>query len=199
MRCIPTPDTILEDDEIDVFESIIPEEDDYHDVMRQALWNTYRFRGIGNPDLAYWIRAMQARYGQIRTIYQIKFKALDEWLSSISGETEIDMSDGSYDLTQSTTYGHVISTSIGVRKNTAEREDNPDNPQGSTKYLSSRDTVTDDAASDSDTHSGIDTVHYVNKSYSGLSSETVSRFMESVTNLERQFADEFRMQFYHGA
>ena len=161
-RCIPTPDSILEDDEIDVFEQIVDDSEPYYAVMREALWSNYALRGIGNCDIAYWIKAMQLRYRQIRTVYNVKFQAVDEWLTSITGN--IDLAD-----------------SVSEYTTTTENEDTPDNPQGSTVYLSDRNTV-----------------KYNGKSYGGLSSETVSRFMDNVTNIEREFADEFRLQFYHG-
>lgn len=160
--CIPTPDSILEDDEIDVFEQIIDDSEPYYAQMREALWSNYGLRGIGNCDIAYWIKAMQLRYRQIRTVYNVKFQAVTEWLTSIA--QTIDLAD-----------------SVSEYTTTTENEDTPDNPQGSTVYLSDRNTV-----------------KYNGKSYGGLSSETVSRFMDSITNIEREFADEFRLQFYHG-
>lgn len=161
-RCIPTPDSILEDDEIDVFEQIVDDSEPYYAVMREALWSNYGLRGIGNCDIAYWIKAMQLRYRQIRTVYNVKFQAIDEWLTSITGN--IDLAD-----------------SVSEYTTISANEDTPDNPQGTTVYLSDRNTVT-----------------YNGKSYGGLSSETVSRFMDSITNIEKEFADEFRLQFYHG-
>ena len=161
-RCIPTPKSILDDDEIDVFESIVPDSEPFYDVMRKALWCNYGLRGIGNNNIAYWIDAMRLRYFQINTMYNVKFQAIDEWLTSIS--SSIDLADSSSEYTTTT-----------------ENEDTPDNPAGSTVYLSNRNKVT-----------------YNGKSYGGLSSETVSRFIDSVSNIEKQFADEFRMQFYHG-
>lgn len=161
-KCIPTPKSILDDDEIDVFESIIPDSEPFYDVMRKALWCNYGLRGIGNNNIAYWIDATKLRYFQINAMYNVKFQAIDEWLSAIS--SSIDFADSS------TEYSTI-----------SENEDTPDNPAGSTVYLSNRNTV-----------------KYNGKSYGGLSSETVSRFIDSVSNIEKQFADEFRMQFYHG-
>lgn len=161
-RCIPTPKSILDDDEIDVFESIVPDSEPFYDTMRKALWCNYGLRGIGNNNIAYWIDAMKLRYFQINSMYNVKFQAIDEWLTSIAS---------SIDLADSTTEYSTVS----------ENEDTPDNPAGSTVYLSNRNTV-----------------KYNGKSYGGLSSETVSRFIDNVSNLEKQFADEFRMQFYHG-
>lgn len=165
--CIPTPASILDEDELDVFEQIIPDTDDYHDMMREALWSTYRYRGIGSCNLAYWIRTMQDRYTLIKSTYSVKFKAVTEWLNKVTDPDEIiDMAD-----------------SESVYNTISETEDNPDNPQDSTtKYLSDRNTV-----------------QYSGKSYGGLSSETVRRFNDNVVDIEAEFADEFRRQFYFGA
>ena len=162
--CIPTPDSILEDDEIDVFEEIIPNTENYYALKREALWDVYAFRGIGNCDIAYWIKAMKHRYGRIKTMYDVKFKVLEEWLTQVSGVAPVDLSDSTSEYTMRT-----------------ENEDTPDNPQGNTVYLSDRNTVT-----------------YNGRSYGGLSSETVSRFTDAVPDIEKEFADEFRLQFYHG-
>ena len=162
--CIPTPDSILEDDEIDVFEQIIPNSEQFYALKREALWNFYALRGIGNCDMAYWIKAMQYRYGQIKTKYNVKFKVIEEWLTEVSGNDPVDLSDSSSEY-----------------KMTTENEDTPDNPQGNTVYLSDRNTVT-----------------YNGKSYGGLSSETVRQFIDAVPDIEKEFADEFRLQFYHG-
>ena len=162
--CIPTPDSILEDDEIDVFEEIIPDTEQFYALKREALWNFYALRGIGNCDIAYWIKAMKYRYGQIKTKYNVKFKTVEEWLDTVTGDNPVDLSDSSSEYTMRT-----------------ENEDTPDNPQGDTVYLSDRNTV-----------------KYNGKSFGGLSSETVSRFIDTIPNIEKEFADEFRYQFYHG-
>ena len=161
--CIPTPESILEDDEIDVFEEIIPDTDAYYAIKRQALWDTYALRGIGSCDLQYWLKAMKRRYGEIKTVYDVKLKALQIWLTSVSGNV-IDMSDSSSEYSTIT-----------------ENEDNPDNPQGSTRYISDRNTVT-----------------YNGKSYTGMTSESLTRFTESIPDIEGSFADEFKRLFYFG-
>ena len=160
--CLPTPMSIQEEDEIDVFEEIIPDTEPYFDIMRKALWTNYGLRGIGNPNITYWLDAMKLRYYQINTMYNAKFQALDEWLTANS--SSMDMADSQ------TEYSQI-----------SETEDTPDNPAGTTVYLSDRNKVT-----------------YNGKSYGGLSSETLKRFIDAIPNLEKEFADEFRMQFYHG-
>ena len=164
-ECVPTPQSILDDDEIDVFDAIIPEDEVYRDAMCSALWNTYRFRGIGNCNMAYWIQTMKDRYELIKYTYWVKFKAVGEWLEKVMDpDALIDMADSE------TTYETV-----------SETEDNPDNPQGDTVYLSDRNKV-----------------RYAGKSYGGLSSETLRRFNDAVVDIEQEFADEFRRQFYYG-
>ena len=160
--CIPTPMSIMEDDEIDVFEEIIPDTEPYYTLMRKALWSTYGMRGIGNANIQYWIQAMKLRYNAISDLYNMKFQAWSEFLTA--NAQSIDMADSQ------TQYSQI-----------SESEDTPDNPAGNTVYLSDRNTVT-----------------YNGKSYGGLSSETLSRFMDALPNLMEQFADEFKKQFYHG-
>ena len=161
---IPTPQSILDDDNRDVFEEIIDDSEVYHDMMRGILWAFYRYRGIGNCDLDYWVQNMKDRYLQVRVLYLPKFKLIDEWLTEVLGNDPVDLSEGKNDYTMIT-----------------EMEDTPDNPVGTSRYLSDRNTVT-----------------YNGKTYSGLSSETVSKFLDYVPDLERQFAEEFRKQFYFG-
>lgn len=154
--------SIQEDDEIDVFEEIIPDTEPFYDEMRKALWTTYGMRAIGNANIQYWIQAMKLRYYQINTMYNAKFQAVDEWLTA--NALSMDMADSQTEFTQ-----------------ISESEDTPDNPAGSTVYLSDRNTVT-----------------YNGKSYGGLSSETLKRFIDAIPNLEEEFAAEFKKQFYHG-
>ena len=160
--CLPTPMSIQEDDEIDVFEEIVPDSEPFYDIMRKALWTVYGMRAIGNANMQYWLQAMKLRYFQINTMYNAKFQALDEWLTA--NALSMDMADSQ------TEYSQI-----------SESEDTPDNPAGTTVYLSDRNTV-----------------KYNGKSYSGLSSDTLRRFIDAIPNLEKEFADEFRMQFYHG-
>lgn len=198
-KCIPTPQSIYDDTGEDVFETIFPDSEEYHDIMREIMWTTYRFRGIGNCDLAYWKQCMSDRYFDIKFKYMPKFKAVEEWLTIVmDSDNPIDMSDGSSESKTTTAYGHKITDSRGATKTTAEHEDNPDNPAGNTKYLANRDTTSGDAVTDTQTHSESDTVTFNDKRYSGLSSETLTRFMEMVPDIEREFADEFRKQFYWG-
>ena len=163
-RCILTPDSILADDERDVFEEIFPDSEVYYAVMRSIMWDFYGSRGIGSCDIDYWVKCMKRRYSQVKPTYLMKFKVFDEWMTENLGNDPVDLSDGVTEYTMKT-----------------ENEDTPDNPQGSTVYLSDRNTV-----------------RYDGKTFGGLSSETVSHFMDAVPDLCQQFADEFRRLFYFG-
>lgn len=161
--CIPTPQSILDEDGRDVFEEIF-DGVDYDDIMQIMMWSTYQFRGIGNCNIDYWVQSMKGRLGQIISKYLPKFKVFDEWYTTVMGVAPVDLSEGASEYTM---------------KN--ENEDTPDNPQGTSVYLSDRNTTT-----------------YNGKTYSGLSSETIARFMDYVPDLTAQFTDEFRKQFYWG-
>ena len=161
--CIPTPQSIYDDYERDVFDEIFGEVD-YGDIMKVMMWSTYQFRGIGNCNIDYWVQSMYARFTQIISKYLPKFNVFDEWYSNVMGVDPVDLSEGASEYTM---------------KN--ENEDTPDNPQGTSVYLSDRNTTT-----------------YNGKTYSGLSSETIARFMDYVPDLTSQFTDEFRKQFYWG-
>lgn len=162
MICIPTPQSILDNDRRDVFEEIVPDTEEYAAEKRRALWSRYAYRGIGSCDLEYWIKAMQYRYQEISDMYDLQWRAWEQWLAANAGT--IDMTDGSSE------YKTVTGT-----------EDNPDNPQGDTVYLSDRVTV-----------------EYNGKQSGGLSIERVVRFRDAVYSIARMFSDEFREQFYHG-
>ena len=161
--CIPTPQSIYDEYERDVFDEIFGDVD-YGNIMKVMMWSTYQYRGIGNCNIDYWVQCMYGRFTQIISKYLPKFKVFDEWYNNVMSIDPVDLSEGA------TNYQMVT-----------EMEDNPDNPQGDTKYLSDRNTVV-----------------YDGKTYSGLSSETIAKFMDYVPDLTAQFTDEFRKQFYWG-
>lgn len=45
--CLTTPQSILDNDEVDIFETLIPA-GTYHTKICNALWQMYRFRGLGS-------------------------------------------------------------------------------------------------------------------------------------------------------
>lgn len=160
---LETPDSILRKDNVDVFEEIIPNTDyDYLD-KRAELWNKYRYRGIASCDRDYWIQCMKDVYSIIKETWDIKIKAWKQYQTSII--SSIDFSESSQ------TYTNVI-----------EREDTPDSPAGTTRYLSDRTTNT-----------------YDGRSYTGLEADTVRKYINAVPDPWDAFANEFRRLFYWGA
>ena len=55
---IDTPQSILDDTQVDVFEQIIPNTAYEYQKKRDELWAKYRYRGIGSCDSNYWIQCM---------------------------------------------------------------------------------------------------------------------------------------------
>ncbi len=161
IHCVRTPQSILEEDERDVFEEIIPH-DSYYQAMRDALWNCFRYRGIGSCDVDYWVTCMHNRYSQIRDRYAVRFSAWTKWLQEMREDDAIEWSSGSETtiIDQSTTNG---STTTG--------EDFPDTriPTGTPEFLTDR-TVTDqDGTLDNTT---------TRSRTDGTQPEQVSRWME---------------------
>lgn len=122
MTCcsLPTPDSILEDDEIDVFEAIIPDSDNYYQAKRDYLWAMYRYRSIGCGNIPYWIQCMKDRNLLIKTEYDIKITAFGTLYDNVDANGP-DFSESSSEYDQENT-----------------REDVPDNATGTTEYLSER-------------------------------------------------------------
>lgn len=93
--CIPTPDSILNDDSLDVFEEIIPATESDYAMKRSALWVRFRYRGIGNPDIDYWLQCMKDRYASIAAVWDMKIKVWKEYLSRNS--ITVSMSSSEYE------------------------------------------------------------------------------------------------------
>ena len=162
----------------DVFSEVIDAGDDYADVMRQALWASYGLRGIGtcpdpepdangNTNIDSWLQAMRFRYWQIRTVYQARFAVFGEFLQRLYDDGP-DYSIGSTEF-----------------KTVSADENNPqepmldwDDPVSTTLYVDRRNWY-----------------QQKTKSFAGLDPATVAAYMDSIVNLEREFANEFRYQF----
>ena len=97
MYCQPTPYSILNDpdDGEDVFETIIPTSEAYYADKRAALWARFHDTGLGNEDKAYWERAMNYRYKEIKERYDIKFRVFSEYKARLAQASKVDLSDGS--------------------------------------------------------------------------------------------------------
>lgn len=119
---IETPQSIYDDDSVDVFEQIISATAYQYAKKRSELWARYRYAGLGSQDRAYWIQCMKDRYALIEETWDIKIKAWEQYQASISSGVDFSQSSA-----ESTTV--------------SEHEDTPDNPIGTNVYLADRNTV----------------------------------------------------------
>ena len=156
---IDTPQSILDDTQVDVFEQIIPNTAYEYQKKRDELWAKYRYRGIGSCDRTYWIQCMKDRKALIEETWDVKIKAWEQYLTSIA--SSVDFSAGSSTITTTT-----------------EREDTPDNPAGTTVYLSDRSKTVMDT-----------------KTYDGLESATVNDYIDSVPDPWDGFTSQFSKLF----
>ena len=159
---VETPQSILDRTTVDVFEQIIPNTAYQYQKKRNELWYRYRYRGIGSCDQAYWIQCMKDRYALIEETWDIKIKAWIQYETSVS--SSVDFSAGSYENTAVT-----------------EREDTPDNPAGTTVYLSDRSTTV-----------------MTGKTYADLESQTVDDYIKAIPDPWDGFTSQFRDYFYAG-
>lgn len=158
-----TPQRIDDEDEIDVFEQIVPNTDYEYAAKRGALWATYRYRFIGSCDVTSWIAVMKDRYNLIVREYDMKLRAYAAMVSSV------------------TLNGADLSASGSESEVVTENEDTPDTAADSTKYLSTRTTVSANG-----------------RTYQGLQSATVRDWMDGVARDPiRDFADEFSDLFVY--
>lgn len=160
--CVDTPQSIKDTDNVDVFEQIIPATAYEYLKKREELWARYRYHGLGSCDRAYWIQCMKDRYALIEDTWDIKIRAWKQYAASVS--TTVDFSAGSQEYSTVT-----------------EREDTPDNPAGTTVYLSDR-TKTE----------------YSGKQYTDLESKTVDDYIKYVPDPWDGFTSQFRELFYFG-
>lgn len=119
-----TPQRVLDEDEVDVFEQIVPNTDYEYAAKRSALWATYRYRFIGSCDVNEWIAVMKDRYSLIVREYDLKLRTYAAMV------TEVTVNGA--DLSQSSSESSVVT----------ENEDTPDTADTGTRYLSTRTTVT---------------------------------------------------------
>lgn len=93
---IPTPYSMSQQTPpVDVFEQLISTSEIYYTQKRAALWARFHDTGVGNPDIAYWLRAMASRYQEIKAEYDVKFRAWEEYLTRIGALTNLDLTDSS--------------------------------------------------------------------------------------------------------
>lgn len=156
---IETPQSIKERDNIDVFEQIIANTEYEYNKKRSELWARFRYHAIGSCDRTYWIQCMIDRYELIKETWDIKIRAWKQYAASVSSTVD-------------------LSASSSEMKTIYEHEDTPDNPAGTTVYLSDRNTTTSTV-----------------KNYDGLESQTIDDYIKYVPDPWDGFTSEFNKLF----
>lgn len=209
--CIDTPQSIKDADNVDVFEQIIPNTAYQYTKKRSELWARYRYHGLGSYNRAYWIQCMKDRYNLIEDTWDVKIEAWITYQTAIATDG-VKFNQGSSDETvtdtRSFTTAHTGTISDSGSNGgtvTTETEDTPDNPAGTTKYLSNR-TVQTNNLTDGNTKTFLNTDTLTNagtlsthKEYmEGLDSETVDKYLKAVPDPWDGFTSQFRQLFYFG-
>lgn len=112
--CTVTPQSILDNDEVDIFGTLIPE-GTYHTKICDALWQMYRFRRLGSHRNEFEQRLVD-RYNLTKE----KYESIFDWYETNKSK-----------LTDITT---MTQTSVGDSKSEAL----PDTSVSSTEYLTNR-------------------------------------------------------------
>lgn len=170
MAYMPTPQSILDDTTTDVFAQAIPATVYEYANKRAALWRRYRYVGIGNADTTYWIACVQAREQELASEYDLKIRAFEELKARIAalGVNDIDVSDSSY----------VESTSVGSQMDPPQNLSSQTVPE---KFLTGQDKTV-----------------FSQKSYGGVETEELKRWMDSVQDPWVDWVEDFRKLFYWG-
>lgn len=121
MMIVPTPQSIKDDDSRDVFREIFSSYSNAGD-LEKIMWSAYRYRGIGNLDVDYWVQCMKDRAKNLDSVYDLKFKAVSQLKSDIE-ENGVDWS-----------------SSILKSKSTAKHFDPPSGSSALNSYVSEGDT-----------------------------------------------------------
>lgn len=172
---VPTPDSLLHgDDPVDVFAKICFDEQSnarwsMSGDLNNRLWNRYKYRGIGNTDVDYWIDTMIQRISYLyETEYVYKLEAWDKLASKFDGlGTNIDF-----------TSSRITSQSVAK---------NYDPPQTSTAGAN--------ATSYLDTQNVND---FTQSTESGLESVTVSDYIDGIRNPLIDLIRDLDDMFYWG-
>ena len=157
---IETPQSIEDKDNVDVFEQIIPNTAYEYQKKRSELWARFRYYGIGSCDRSYWLQCMKDRDALIEETWDVKIKAWNAYQAKVT-LAGIDFSASSFES-----------------QTVVSREDTPDNPAGTTIYLSDR-TTTD----------------YNGKNYQDLESQTVDDYIKAVPDPWDGFTSQFLRYF----
>ena len=170
MVLMPTPYSILNDpdDGEDVFETIFPNTDSYYNEKRTAMWMRFHDTGLGNPDKAYWERAMKAKAGEIEDRYAVKFRVWSEYKARLAANLgDVDISDG-----------EVESESVNK---------NYDPPEVAVTGTTAVDYLADQNKTE-----------FKQKSHGGTEPDSVRQYMDDVSNPFEAYAREFDKLFYWG-
>ena len=122
MMIVPTPQSIKDDDSRDVFAEIFSGYE-YASDMEAVMWAVYRYRGIGNIDVDYWVQCMKDRAELLSYTYDLKLRAISELKSKVDTE------------------GIDFSSSSLKSKSTAKHYDPPSGGSGLSSYVSEGDTT----------------------------------------------------------
>ena len=170
MVLMPTPYSILNDpdDGEDVFETIFPNTDSYYNEKRAAMWMRFHDTGLGNPDKAYWERAMKAKAGEIEDRYAVKFRVWSEYKARLAANLgDVDISDG-----------EVESESVNK---------NYDPPEVAVRGTTAVDYLADQNKTE-----------FKQVSHGGTEPDSVRQYMDDVSNPFEAYAREFDKLFYWG-
>lgn len=168
MYCQPTPYSIKEDTQEDVFVAIFPTTDAYYSEKRAAMWARFHDTGIGNADVTYWERCMAMKAEEIEGRYSVKFRVWNEYKARLAATRgDVDLSDGK------------------MTSNSINRTYDP--PEVSVQGKVAEDFLADQNRTD-----------YEQKTYGGLEPATVGEYMDAVDNPFEAWAREFDKLFYWG-
>lgn len=172
-----TPQSIMDDpdDPRDVFDEIFYNPDSTakytydSGTLKDMCWSRYRYTGIGNDDIDYWVRCMQDRCDYLMQEYFCKFRAWDKYSASVNplDLTSIDMSS------------HKTES-----RSTAKHYDPPETS-----------TAGGDASSYLDTQ---DVNEYQQKDSSGLDTVTTTEYINGIHNPYFDFMRDLDRLFYWG-
>ena len=130
MMIVPTPQSIKDDDSRDVFAEIFSAYT-YASDMEAVMWAVYRYRGIGNLDVDYWVQCMKDRAQALDSVYDLKFRAISELKAKIDTE------------------GIDYSSSSVRSKSTTRHYDPPSGSSALSSYVSEGDTTEFEQSGDS--------------------------------------------------
>ena len=196
---VPTPQSIYDDDDRDVFEEIFTNTGlTYKTLMESALWATYRYYMIANCDVDTWIQTMKDRTSIIGGKWDDIFGRL------LSGGG-LDLTDlHEMDYTRTIKHEPISGTDGDVRtvshegdivdKN--EHESLPQTASDTTKYLDSRSTDTHtNGQTDTESYAPntIDTEEYSEDR--DLIAMTFSKMIREYPDVLDMFAQEYRNYF----